>query len=161
VTGTNALTGRTLKLSVAIATAAGTRILVDAGNLTVWSLNGTVLVSNWNNGNNGALNSRIYLWNPNPTITAAITARVFTLGLSSSPSTQLGTVSLGSIGGAAGRNVRVAEDILTPLNVTLPYTTNGGNLVVEITIEAVGCSGIAQSFSNAFAYGTVALTKIQ
>ena len=73
----------------------------------------------------------------------------------------LGTVSLGSIGGLSGRNVRLAEDVLTPAGIPLPYTADGGNLSVEITIEALNCSGIAQSFSSTFSYGTFPMSKIQ
>jgi hypothetical protein len=55
----------------------------------------------------------------------------------------------------------LAEDILTPLGITLPYTTDGGNLTLEFTIEAVGVVGAAQVFSFSFAFGTYPLQEIR
>ncbi len=40
----------------------------------------------------------------------------------------------------------MAEDVLTPLGVTLPYTADGGNLVVEVVVEAAGVTGVGQVF---------------
>jgi hypothetical protein len=54
----------------------------------------------------------------------------------------------------------VAEDILSAAGITLPYTGDGGNLVIEVTIDAAGCSGYTQSFSNTLAYGTSPLTGL-
>ena len=58
----------------------------------------TLLVANFSNGNNGASNSRVYLWNPS-TSAGQVTARVFTLPLTTgiaqeltSPPLDLGTL---------------------------------------------------------------------
>ena len=47
----------------------------------------------------------------------------------------------------SGRNIRVAEDVLMQMT-ELPYTANGGNLVLEITIDANNIAGTAQVFQN-------------
>jgi len=39
----------------------------------------------------------------------------------------------------------------------LPYTTDGGNLTLEHTIEAAGVRGAAQVFAPSFAFGTYPL----
>ena len=46
----------------------------------------------------------------------------------------------------SGRNIRLAEDVLMPIlgETGLPYTTDGGNLVLEITIDANNIAGTAQ-----------------
>jgi len=169
VDGSTQLTARTLTVAVNYRSgltstayaATQDHSMASAATLTVWSLNGTVLVANWTNGNNAALNTRIYLWNPSAT-GGNITARVFTLSIDSSTGTgtPLATVAIGTIGGTSGRNIRVAEDVLLPAGVTLPYTTDGGNLVVEVTIEASNVSGVSQAFSGGLAYGTTPMTKI-
>jgi hypothetical protein len=159
VDGITPLTSRTLKMNVAIGTAGGTRTLLAAVDLSTWTLNGTVLLANWTNGNNQVLSSRFYLWNPSA-VTAAITARVFSLPTGSAPSINLGEVPCGSIGATSGRVLKIAEDILTPLGIPLPYVSDGGNLVIEVTIEALGCSGWSQTFSSGLAYGTTPLVSI-
>jgi hypothetical protein len=169
VDGATQLTVRTLTIATNYKSGSTTPATQDhamgsAATLTVWGINGTILVSNWSNGNAAVLTSRIYLWNPSAT-GGAITVRVFALPItSSSPSvagTPIATVDAGTIGGTSGRNLRLAEDILLVAGVTLPYTTDGGNLVVEVTIEAINVSGAAQSFSGSLAYGTTPMTKIQ
>jgi hypothetical protein len=170
VDGTTQLTARTLTVSSNFVSGlTGTALastqnhaLHSSATLTVWSLNGTILVATWVNGNNATLNARIYLWASRNT-GGNIIARVFALPIASSTGTgtPIAAVAVGSVGGLSGRNIRVAEDILAPAGITLPYTTNGGNLVIELTIEAVGVSGISQTFSNSFAYGTYPLTVIQ
>ncbi len=74
-------------------------------------------------------------------------------------------VHLGSgvatLAGKSGLNIKVAEDILTLLGITPPYTTDGGNLTLEFTIEAADVVGAAQVFSFDFAFGTYPLQQIQ
>ena len=115
----------------------------------------TVLVANFTNGNNTALNSRVYLWNPSQSA-GNVTARVFTLPLTGGLAQELTTTpfGLGTLEAKSALNVKLAEDILTPLGITLPYTTDGGNLTVEFTIQAADVIGVAQVFSSDFAFGT-------
>ena len=120
----------------------------------------TVLVANFTNGNNAFLASRVYLWNPS-TSPGQMTARVFTLGRNGR-SSLLGTADLGTLEATSARNIKVAEDILAPLGIALPYTENGGNLTLEFTIEAAGVRGAAQVFDNplTLAFGTYPLQEV-
>ena len=119
----------------------------------------TVLVANFTNGNNGALHSRVYLWNPSASA-GEVTVRVFTLPLTGD-SSLLGTLDLESLQAESARNLKLAEDILDPLGIALPYVTDGGNLTLEFTIQAADVRGAAQVFSSSFAFGTVPLQVIQ
>ena len=89
------------------------------------------------NGNNDAFNSRVYLWNPSQ-CAGDVTVRVFTLPLTGGLAQELTVTPLfvGTLGAKSALNVKLAEDILTPLGITLPYTTDGGNLTLEFTIQA-------------------------
>jgi len=121
----------------------------------------TVLAANFMNGNNDAFNSRVYLWNPSQSA-GDVTVRVFTLPLAGGLAQEL-TVTptfLGTLGAKSALNVKLAEDILTPLGITLPYTTDGGNLTLEFTIQAPGVRGAAQVFSDGFGFGTYPLEVI-
>ena len=120
----------------------------------------TVLVANFTNGNNAFLASRVYLWNPTSS-GGKVTARVFTLGREG-VSALLGTADLGTLGATSARIIKVAEDILAPLGISLPYTENGGNLTVEFTIQAAGVRGAAQVFNNplTLAFGTYPLQEV-
>ena len=114
-------------------------------SLTVWELNGTVFLANFVNGNNDVFHSRVYLFNHGQ-VPGDITVRAFTLPVSGE-STPMGTVELaGRLMPWSGRNIRVAEDVLMPIlgETELPYTTDGGNLVLEITIDANNIAGTAQ-----------------
>ena len=102
----------------------------------------TVLVANFMNGNDISLASRIYLWNPS-TSAGNVSVRVFTLGRSGA-STLLGTVDLGDLEATSARNIKLAEDILEPLG-RRPHTDNGGNLMLEFTIQAANVVGAARS----------------
>ena len=115
----------------------------------------TVLVANFLNGNDASLNARVYLWNPSNGA-GNITAQAFTLP-KSGPSTVLGTVDLGLLEARSGRNINIAEDILDGSGIPLPYIEDGGNLVVEFTIEADNVRGNAQVFSDSFGFGTYPL----
>ena len=118
----------------------------------------TVLVANFMNGNNGALHSRVYLWNPSASA-GEVTVRVFTLPLTGD-SSLLGTLDLGSLQAESARNLKLAEDILAPLEIALPYVTDGGNLTLEFTIQAADARGAAQVFSSDFAFGTYPMQEI-
>jgi len=115
----------------------------------------TVLVGTFFNGNNDALNSRAYLWNPT-TADADITSRVYTMPLVG-PSTLLGTVSLGNLNARSGKNIKIAEEILFKLGIFLPYTGDGGNLLVEFTVGADNVVGTGQVFGPNLAFGTYPL----
>ena len=121
----------------------------------------TVLVANFMNGNDAVFNSRVYLWNPS-TSPGNITVRVFTLPLTNGMAQELTTTPrfLGTLGARSARNLKLAEDILTPLGISLPYTTDGGNLTLEFTITAADVRGAAQVFSPSFAFGTYALQSV-
>ena len=118
----------------------------------------TVLVANFMNGNNAVLNSRVYLCNPSQ-MAGNVTVRVFTLP-NTGNSVLLGTLNLGILGASSASNIKLAEDILAPLGILLPYTDNGGNLTLEITVEAPSVRGSAQVFSSDLAYGTYPLQGI-
>ena len=121
----------------------------------------TVLAANFTNGNNAALNTRIYLWNPSMGA-GEVTVRVFTLPTIGGLAQELTTspLSLGTLGARSALNLRVAEDILVPLGVPTPYTTDGGNLALEISIQAADVGGAVQVFSSDFAFGTYPLEKL-
>ena len=121
----------------------------------------TILVADFMNGNDAACNSRIYLWNPS-TSNGNITVRVFTLPLTGGTAQELTTTPLflGTLGARSALNLKLAEDILTPLGISLPYTDDGGNLTLEFTIQASDVRGAAQVFSSSFAFGTYPLQSI-
>ena len=118
----------------------------------------TVLVANFMNGNNGALNSRVYLWNPSAT-DGRVTVRVFMLP-NTGDSMRLQTAPLGILEASSARNIKLAEDILAPLGIALPYTDDGGNLMLEFTIEAPDVRGVGQVFSSNLAFGTYPLQEV-
>jgi hypothetical protein len=121
----------------------------------------TLLAANFMNGNNAVFNSRVYLWNPSASA-GEVTARVFTLPLAGGLPQELtaAPLALGILGAKSAVNIKLAEDILIPLGVSLPYTTDGGNLTLELTIQAADVTGTAQVFSSDFAYGTQPLQVI-
>ena len=115
----------------------------------------TVLLANFANGNNTVFNSRVYLFNPSVK-TGGVTVRVFTLPLMGGLAQELTTapLNLGPLGAKSALNVKVAEDILAPLGITLPYTNNEGDLTLEFTIEVADVRGATQVFSSSLAFGT-------
>jgi len=121
----------------------------------------TVLVANFLNGNTDLFNSRVYLWNPSTT-DGNVTVRVFTLPpmgglvqeLTDTP------LTLGTLGAKSALNIKLAEDILTPLGIETPYTTDGGNLTLEVTIQAADVRAAAQVFSSNFGFGTYPLQEV-
>jgi hypothetical protein len=129
---------------------------------TVYGQGETILVANFTNGNNAAFNSRIYLWNSSESA-GSVTVRVFTLPLRGGLAQELtvSPLSLGTLGAKAALNVRLAEDVLAPLGITMPYVTDGGNLTLEFTIQAADVRGSAQVFSPSFAFGTYPLQQAE
>jgi hypothetical protein len=126
----------------------------------------TVLVANFTNGNNAFLNSRLYLWNPSQSA-GSVTVRAYTLP-SSGPSVLLGipefglfTAELGLLDARSSLNINIAEDVLSALGIPLPYTDDGGNLTIEVTVGAENVRGVAQVFSSDLAYGTYPMQVIQ
>lgn len=165
VNGTTPLDRRILRADVAVVYDSmpdvpnGTRDLgLGSSILTTWLMNGTVLYTNWTNGNNAYMNGRLYVWNPS-SVAGAVSAEVFTLPVGFGGSVLLGEMELGVLPASSGINLRVAEDILTPLGITVPYTTNGGNLFIRLTINAANCTGYSNVFSPAFSYGTVQMVQ--
>ncbi len=124
--------------------------------------NETILVANFMNGNNAFLNSRVYLFNSSD-IAGDITVRVFRLPLGSGVPQELTItpLSLGTLGPKSALNIKLAEDIPTPLGIPLPYIDDGGNLTLEFTIGSNNVRGVAQVFSGDFAFGTYTLQEIQ
>jgi len=99
-----------------------------------------VLVANFVNGNDAALNSRVYLWNPLENA-GEVTVRVFTLPPTGGTAQELteAPLSLGILGAKSAVNIKVAEDILAPLG-RRPYTEDGGDLTLEFTIKGGRCA---------------------
>ena len=167
VDGTTVLGERTLTLTVNLklsggvtGPAANNRVLVATSNLTVWSLNGTVLMANFQNGNSALFASRMYLFNSSSSA-GVITARVWTLPVAGSTEALIGSVNLGTLGAGAGRNIKLAEDILANISgVTVPYVTDGGNVVVELTIEASKVTGTSQVY-NPVTLASFGITTMQ
>ncbi len=122
----------------------------------------TVLVANFMNGNNGALNSRVYLWNSS-TAPGDVTVRIFTLPLAGGTAQELpgSPLNLGTLQGRSALNVKLVEDILTPQGISLPYTGDGGNLTLEFTIEAADVSGAVQVFSSSLGLGIYPMQETQ
>ena len=121
----------------------------------------TILGAYFMNGNTDVFSSRIYLWNPsdNP---GDVTVRVFTLPLTSGTTQELttGPLALGTLGAKSAFNIKLAEDILTPIGASVPYTADGDNLTLEFTIGTAGVQGVAQVFSGDPAFGTYPLQVI-
>ena len=137
-------------------------LMVLMGSSTVsYAQTETVLVANFTNGNNAAFNSRVYLFNPSPS-PGEVTVRVFTLPPSGGLAQELTTTpfSLGTLEARSALNLKLAEDILTPLGIILPYTDNEGDLTLEFTIQAENVRGSAQVFSSSLAFGTYPLQEI-
>ena len=85
--------------------------------------------------------------------------RVFTLPLRDGTAQELTDtpLSLGTLEAESARNFKLAEDILAPLGIPLPYLEDAGNLTLEFTIEASNVQGVAQVFSSSLAFGTYPL----
>jgi len=91
------------------------------------------------------------------------TVRVFTLPLRGGVAQELSTtpLDLGTLGARSALNIKVAEDILAKAEISRPYTTDGGNLTLEFTIEAENVRGAAQVFAPSFAFGTYPRQEIR
>ena len=118
----------------------------------------TRLTASFTNGNDAVFDSRISLFNPSSSA-GDITVRVFTLPLSSGTAQELTItpLELGTLEARSALDIRLVEDILVPLEITTPYTTDGGNLILELTIQATDVQGTAQVFSSGFSLGTYPL----
>jgi hypothetical protein len=125
---------------------------------SISSASPTVLVANFVNGNTDFFTSRVYLWNPS-TSAGEVMVRVFTLPLGASTARELTNApfNLGTLEARSALDIRLVEDILVPLEITTPYTTDGGNLILELTIQAPDVRGVAQVFSSSFSLGTYPL----
>ena len=87
----------------------------------------TLLVANFMNGNNGAFNSRVYLWNPSASA-GQVTVRVFTLPLTTGIARELTgpPLDLGTLEARSALNLKLVEDILDPSgNRTALYDRRG------------------------------------
>ena len=135
-------------------------VLITNELLTSWRPNGTVLMMPWANGNNAVMNGRVYLYNET-SVTGPITARVLTLPRIGTPSAELGSVVVGTLPANGTAMIKVAEDILAPLPATLPYLADGGNLMIEFTVQVMKVSGAFQVFNAGFAYGTTLLQVVE
>jgi len=115
----------------------GTYPLQEVSSSSSSGVNPTVLTAHFTNGNDSFVKSRVYLWNPSASV-GEVTVRVFTLPLTEGiPQERTGTpLNLGTLGAESARNIKLVEDILTPLEISVPYTEDGGNLVLEFTIQA-------------------------
>ena len=87
----------------------------------------TLLVANFMNGNDGAFNSRVYLWNPS-TSAGQVKVRVFTLPLTTGLARELTgpPLDLGTLEARSALTLKLVEDILDPLGIALPYTDRRG-----------------------------------
>ncbi len=125
---------------------------------TAYGQGETILVANFINGNTNIFRSRVYLWNPS-TSAGDITVRVFTMPRPApsdppEPSQLLGTLPLGILEARSARTIRI-EEVLSDLGtIPPPYTEIGGNLILEFTIGVAGVQGVAQVFSDDFAFVT-------
>ncbi len=118
----------------------------------------TRLVASFTNGNDTFFDSRISLFNPSVS-DGDITVRVFTLPLSDGIAQELTTtpLELGVLEARSALDIRLVEEILVPLEITTPYTTDGGNLIVELTIQATDVTGTVQVLSSDLSLGTYPL----
>jgi hypothetical protein len=124
---------------------------VDSNDpLTAWTYNGSVLISNFGNGNTNAWRTRFYFWNYDED-PSSILVRVFTLPTDGSQSQLLPVanpqqlVFSNNIMANSGLTVRL-EDILNQLGVPLPFTTWGGNLYIEFSFGSPEVVGWTQTF---------------
>jgi len=182
IDGVTALTARTFSVKVDLvlnggggalgsSPGAGSEVIAPNANVTTWSISGgTVLLANWLNGNTTQYNSRMYLYNPSP-IQGEVTARVFKMppvggtAVSTEITTPGSPISLGILGAQSAMNIKLKEDILNFVLAALPggalpYTENGGNLIVQVTVAAPGISGTCQVFGSNVAFGQVPMVII-
>jgi len=131
---------------------------------TAYGQGETILGAYFMNGNTNVFSSRIYLWNPSDT-PGDVTVRVFTLPLTSGMTQELTTtpLALGTLGAKSAFNIKLAEDILTPLGIPLLFTVDISNLTVELTIDAPGVRGASQVFDNSLTitFGTHPMEVIE
>jgi len=137
----------------------GITTLKNTTMLTTWASNGTVLFVPWTNGNGSAMNGRIYLFN-HSNIGAPVVAQIYTMPVKGVATQLVGTVTVGTLDGMSGMNIKVKEDLLDALGIAQPYGTNGGNLAVILSIEAQNVVGTANVFNTSFSYGMLSLVRL-
>jgi len=128
--------------------------------ISVWKLNGTVLVAHWLQTNtdeadgsdtSGRFKSRLYVVNHTGTA-GAITIRVLqsTLSNGADTSNDLGETTPGQIPDIpanASMLIRM-EDVYSALGLALPDFTNGGNVAAVITIRVTKATCSYQTFDE-------------
>lgn len=159
VDGTTALNTRTINVSGITFTStsgSGTKTTTDLGTstvFTVWTYNGSVLFAPYVNGNTSLFKSRAYICIPQSAGTTGATIKILKQPVTGSSGTALATVTTTEAIATQGcLNFRV-EDILTAGGITLPYTTDGGNLALEFTIVAAKAMGVVNVINFAPATG--------
>jgi len=94
-----------------------------------------------------------------------ITVRVFTLPVTDGTAQELpgSPLNLGSLEAKSALNLKLAEDVLIPMGIPTPYTTDGGNWTLEFTIQAADVVDTDQVFNNSLtlAFGTYPMEVIQ
>lgn len=164
VDGTSALATRTLNVALLILAEGNVdnaNAVQAATKITEWGINGTVLGVPWVNGNNAFLNSRIYLYNLS-SIGGSIVVQAKTMPRVGTASANIGApLVVGTLPASGTAMIKVAEDVLAGLGITLPYVTDGGNLALEITIYVPNANGLFQTFNSDFGFGTTPCIVIE
>jgi len=181
VDGSTALSNGTTTIALTATYASGqVATLLSASTFSVWSYNGTILISNWSNGNSSTFKTRYYFWNPATASGAQISVRIFEAPIPGSTTRTASGVTTGlqigstyilpyTMGGTTGLTIRLQEDLLTPMGITADQALGpdaNGNLVVEFTIQTLRVTGYNQVFtidagsgsSSQMAFGTTPLT---
>jgi len=175
VNGTTVLNRRHLNVAVSVSYAAGDAVAsftpnprtLVTGELSNWTMNGTVLLSTFQNGNYDFFKSRMYVYNPSG-VDGLVTVDLYSLppGFTAgfATSTHVATLEMGTLSAHSGVNIRLAEDIMPLIYSPLQtYVTDNGNLMIMVTINAAGCVGSSQVYNNAgtLAFGTNPMAVIQ
>ena len=147
-------------------------IIGVAQTISVWDLNGCVLVAHWVQGNTdapgvagaGVFKSRLYIANHTSSI-GAVDVQVIEhdLSVGGAVGADLGTTTTASLQAGGALLIRM-EDVLDALGVTLPHLVNGGNLAAVVTVRVSDCSGSYQTFDETTIesfFGTANMTRIQ
>jgi len=158
VLGDQQLRTRILTLEIRVRLETGTEYqLLEPTEITRWVVNGTILIAPWVNGNDTSLQTDIYLMN-NSGRNGTVKVRVLPLPRVGNPAPQLdlGTVQVGVLPPNGAASFNLAQQVLQPLGLR-PYTTDGGNLTLEITVIGVKASGVSQVKSGGMCFGTMQL----
>jgi len=135
--------------------------LLPPTEITRWLVDGSVLVAPWVNGNDSALGSMISLINHSPR-DGRVKVRVLALPRvgPAIEAQDLGSVPVGILRANGAASINVAEQVLQPLGLR-PYTENGGNVSLEITIAGADVSGLVNVSGSGMSYGVSELIKSQ